>query len=1051
MSKSTRSSTIDGSQLYFIEAQTGDLGVYDVEMGSVTPIGPVTLDGVPVGPALVLAAFSADGALVVANNNDDGLYTVDTGNGVATRLGTIVDIGTGFDVDVLGADLAFGSDGTLYLWSNSTTSRGLWELEFPVGEDGIVDAVFVGEDSAAFFTGMAVRDGGAGDLVVSARPSDGVPSSIDQISRTDASLVATFVMYLDEDADGQPDSAEPYVYSFGDMTIGELCVGDKPPHDHKPPDIEITKTADPTTLPANGGTVTFTFVVTNVGEVDVALRSLTDSVFGDLNGQGDCVTRGVIPVGGSYRCSISEHLDGHQTEQSKGGNHETPPHENVVDAKACTQSSDHHREDCDRASDSASVTFSKDKPPECVARSTLYLTDSRSSSEDSLLFEVVPDDDGLLALLQPLVELDGYVQVDVLASTIDGSQLYFIEAQTGDLGVYDVEMGSVTPIGPVTLDGVPVGPALVLAAFSADGALVVANNNDDGLYTVDTGNGVATRLGTIVDIGTGFDVDVLGADLAFGSDGTLYLWSNSTTSRGLWELEFPVGEDGIVDAVFVGEDSAAFFTGMAVRDGGAGDLVVSARPSDGVPSSIDQISRTDASLVATFVMYLDEDADGQPDSAEPYVYSFGDMTIGELCVGDKPPHDHKPPDIEITKTADPTTLPANGGTVTFTFVVTNVGEVDVALRSLTDSVFGDLNGQGDCVTRGVIPVGGSYRCSISEHLDGHQTEQSKGGNHETPPHENVVDAKACTQSSDHHREDCDRASDSASVTFSKDKPPECVARSTLYLTDSRSSSEDSLLFEVVPDDDGLLALLQPLVELDGYVQVDALASTIDGSQLYFIEAQTGDLGVYDVEMGSVTPIGPVTLDGVPVGPALVLAAFSADGALVVANNNDDGLYTVDTGNGVATRLGTIVDIGTGFDVDVLGADLAFGSDGTLYLWSNSTTSRGLWELEFPVGEDGIVDAVFVGEDSAAFFTGMAVRDGGAGDLVVSARPSDGVPSSIDQISRTDASLVATFVMYLDEDADGQPDSAEPYVYSFGDMTIGELCVGDKPPHDHKQG
>ena len=52
------------------------------------------------------------------------------------------------------------------------------------------------------------------------------------------------------------------------------------------PPIRITKTANPTSVPETGGDVTFTFLVENIGQEDVTLTSLTDTVFGDLNGQG---------------------------------------------------------------------------------------------------------------------------------------------------------------------------------------------------------------------------------------------------------------------------------------------------------------------------------------------------------------------------------------------------------------------------------------------------------------------------------------------------------------------------------------------------------------------------------------------------------------------------------------------------------------------------------------------------------------------------------------------------------------------------------------------
>jgi uncharacterized repeat protein (TIGR01451 family) len=74
------------------------------------------------------------------------------------------------------------------------------------------------------------------------------------------------------------------------------------------PEISLTKTAVPSSVPETGGNVVFTFLVKNIGVEDVTLTSLSDTVFGDLNGQGDCVTGAFIPVGGSYSCSITKLL-----------------------------------------------------------------------------------------------------------------------------------------------------------------------------------------------------------------------------------------------------------------------------------------------------------------------------------------------------------------------------------------------------------------------------------------------------------------------------------------------------------------------------------------------------------------------------------------------------------------------------------------------------------------------------------------------------------------------------------------------------------------------
>ena len=77
---------------------------------------------------------------------------------------------------------------------------------------------------------------------------------------------------------------------------------------------------------------------------------------------------------------------------------------------------------------------------------------------------------------------------------------------------------------------------------------------------------------------------------------------------------------------------------------------------------------------------------------------------------------HVMPNISVTKSANPTSVPETGGNVTFHFVVTNNGAVPVTLTSLTDSVFGNLNGQGDCVTGGLLAAGSSYTCSITQFL-----------------------------------------------------------------------------------------------------------------------------------------------------------------------------------------------------------------------------------------------------------------------------------------------------------------------------------------------
>ena len=76
------------------------------------------------------------------------------------------------------------------------------------------------------------------------------------------------------------------------------------------------------------------------------------------------------------------------------------------------------------------------------------------------------------------------------------------------------------------------------------------------------------------------------------------------------------------------------------------------------------------------------------------------------------------PTIAVDKTANPTSLPEPGGNVEFTVVVTNISFEPVTLTSLTDDVYGSLDGQGTCAKGGTIAAGGSYTCKFTGAVSG---------------------------------------------------------------------------------------------------------------------------------------------------------------------------------------------------------------------------------------------------------------------------------------------------------------------------------------------
>ncbi len=78
-----------------------------------------------------------------------------------------------------------------------------------------------------------------------------------------------------------------------------------------PAAISLVKTANPTQVNEPGDDVTFSFTITNLSSVDsVTINSFTDTIYGDLNGKGDCSVPQLIAPSGSYSCSFMAMVSG---------------------------------------------------------------------------------------------------------------------------------------------------------------------------------------------------------------------------------------------------------------------------------------------------------------------------------------------------------------------------------------------------------------------------------------------------------------------------------------------------------------------------------------------------------------------------------------------------------------------------------------------------------------------------------------------------------------------------------------------------------------------
>lgn len=132
------------------------------------------------------------------------------------------------------------------------------------------------------------------------------------------------------------------------------------------PNIKVTKSVDPVSLPETGGTVTYTISVENKAPENFIMTKLSDSIFGDLDGQGTCVKSQTIAAGATYTCTFTKIL----------ASDTLTSHVNVVTVEG------HDPEDNPSSgSDDATVTFT-DVLPNISVTKTANPTIVRSTGEN---------------------------------------------------------------------------------------------------------------------------------------------------------------------------------------------------------------------------------------------------------------------------------------------------------------------------------------------------------------------------------------------------------------------------------------------------------------------------------------------------------------------------------------------------------------------------------------------------------------------------------------------------------------------------------------------
>lgn len=224
-------------------------------------------------------------------------------------------------------------------------------------------------------------------------------------------------------------------------------------------------------------------------------------------------------------------------------------------------------------------------------------------------------------------------QVDALAASEDGKTLYAIDKTTSKLATITVSDGTYDEIDVVKEVAEPAIAEIVLATTAPDGTLYAASQSTNEVYTVDTATAVAVSQGMVFN-GANY-LDLSGADLVFATDGAMYIWTNAAKTgapKGLYIVSDPSTLP--LQATYLGLGTGNFFTGLAIRNNGGGDLVGSDTNSD----QIVVIDKTDGSMSVFYDMYKDD---------APYAYTFGDMTAGPII---NPLHIDKTVNTSFTRT-----------------------------------------------------------------------------------------------------------------------------------------------------------------------------------------------------------------------------------------------------------------------------------------------------------------------------------------------------------------------------------------------------------------
>ncbi len=374
------------------------------------------------------------------------------------------------------------------------------------------------------------------------------------------------------------------------------------------------------------------------------------------------------------------------------------------------------------------------------------------------------------------------------------------------------------------------------------------------------------------------------------------------------------------------------------------------------------------------------------------------------------------PAIVLEKTPSVSTLPETGGDVTFTVTVTNQSAEAVTLDSLTDDVFGDLNGVGSCsVPQTLAANGGTYECSFTEFLAGDPA----------APHVNTVTGVASDDDGNQASDD-----DDAVVTFGNLVPvievtkvasvtsvPETGGDVTFTITTTNTGPTIVTIESIVDDVFG---------DLNG-VGTCAVPQTLaigESYQCSFTEFVTGDPDTPHANVVTVDgtdededPVSDDDDETVDFDPVIDLeVAKVADPSSVIEGEATDFTITV-TNQGPSAASGVVL-------TDTADAELDYVSHSGDGVYDAAT---GTWTVgDLAVGESKVLVITMLVTDAGSFLNVAEVTAADQPDI--DSVPGDGQGDDYDEASVEALGVLASATIgdqvWLDADADGIFDAEE---------------------------